>query len=172
MILVTVGTHSQGFDRLIQAADELAQSMDEKIIIQYGSSGYIPQYAEGVKWLTYEQIEELTIEARVVIGHAGSGTIITTLLHNKPLIVVPRLKRFKEHIDDHQMQLAFALEAQCKAVLVEDPTPGSLQEAIASSQQPAPSLNQTQGLVLALRKQLDDWRKIQRGRQSSSESVK
>ena len=42
MILVTVGTHPQGFDRLVRPMDELAALLEEEVIIQFGSSSYEP----------------------------------------------------------------------------------------------------------------------------------
>ena len=87
MILVTVGMHDQGFDRLIRAADELAAQIDEQVYIQYGSSNYVPIYAESSQWFTSLQMEQLNEKARVVITHAAAGSVILALNLSKPLVL-------------------------------------------------------------------------------------
>ena len=44
-------------------------------------------------------------EARIVITHGGTGTIINALRLGKKVIAIPRLKKYKEHVDDHQLEL-------------------------------------------------------------------
>lgn len=170
MILVTVGTHSQGFERLVRAADELARDIEEQVIIQYGVSQYIPAHAGGARWFTYEQIMELTDKARVVIGHAGSGTVITTLLKNKPLILAPRLSKFSEHIDDHQLELANVLQASGRASVLLEVTKDTLLAAISVNKTQEPYRVDHFALVGAIRQLLTNWenqssqRAFQRGR--------
>lgn len=109
MIFVTVGTHNKGFDRLIQKMDEIAANSDESVIMQTGTATYEPKHAEHFKFCTSQQIEALVKEARVVVSHAGAACIIIALRYGKPAIVVPRLKEYGEHIDDHQLELASAM---------------------------------------------------------------
>ena len=72
MILVTVGTHNRGFDRLVRAADELATLTDEPVVIQYGSSKYEPRHAcRSFRLTTSQEMEYLTLQARVIIMHAA-----------------------------------------------------------------------------------------------------
>jgi beta-1,4-N-acetylglucosaminyltransferase len=130
MILVTVGNHIQPFDRLIRAADGLAELIEEKVVIQAGHSKYVPTWANYFDFTSGNHILELTEQARVQISHAGSGSIITALRLKKPLIVTPRLKRFEEHIDDHQLELANALHKQGKLIAVYDIKPHTLMEAV------------------------------------------
>ena len=157
MILVTVGFHFQGFNRLVEAMDKVAAEIDERVIIQRGSSSYVPQHAEHFQWTSSQQMEQLTEEARIVVGHAGSGTIILTLLKGKPLIVVPRLKQYREHIDDHQLQLAKEMGSQGKAAVVYDSNPIALRAAIEKVAEQKMILNRSTSLVQALRRQLDSW---------------
>src|SRR4051812_30859445 len=104
MILVTVGTHAQGFDRLVKPMDELAKQINEKVIIQYGSSSYQPKYADHFQWASSEQMEQYTLDAHIIITHAAAGAIILALKQKKRLVLIPRLKVHKEHFDDHQLQ--------------------------------------------------------------------
>ncbi len=154
MILVTVGTHPQGFDRLVKAADELAAGLDEQVVIQYGSSTYRPRHARGFAFETSQRMAELTAEARVVVTHAAAGAIILGLQSAKPLVVVPRLKQFNEHIDDHQQQLATALSAQGKVIAVEQPNAQNLRAALDQAGGLRGSMAGSHQLVQALRLRL------------------
>lgn len=162
MILVTVGTHNQGFDRLAKAADELVNELKEQIIIQYGTSGYSPKYAESFQWTTQEHMLELIADARVVITHAAAGSIIEVLKAGKPLVVVPRLRQYNEHFDDHQLQLARALQAEGRAVLIQNITVDALRDSIFAVTQLATvnsdtTVEKPHKLVAALRQQLSNW---------------
>lgn len=132
MIFATVGTHKQGFERMVQAFDLLAREneFDEELIIQYGTSGYVPQHATAFQWATSQRMDQLTQSARILVTHAAAGAIILGLQAQKPLVVIPRRKQFEEHMDDHQLQLANALEQSGRAVALLDPTATGLARAI------------------------------------------
>jgi len=129
MIFVTVGTHYQGFERLVRKMDEIASRIDEEVIMQIGYTKYEPKNAKWFRFLEKEEdILRLYKTADVIVAHAGAGTLLTALAYGKPLVVVPRLKRFGEHIDDQQLELAEALEQAGKAIAVYDVN--HLEEAI------------------------------------------
>jgi len=130
MILVTVGTHVQKFDRLVKAVNGLAEIHDEEIVLQRGTSELVSDKVEGFAYTTGEHMEELTKRARVVISQASSGAVPTAFKYNKPVIVVPRLKKYNEHFNDHQIQLAEALEESGRVILIHEPTPQSLMAAL------------------------------------------
>ncbi|MFZ3382333.1 MAG: PssE/Cps14G family polysaccharide biosynthesis glycosyltransferase [Candidatus Methanoperedens sp.] len=110
MIFVTVGNHYQGFERLVKKMDEIAGRIDEKVIMQIGTTEYKPVNAEYFDFIdSFEEIERLNREARVVVSHAGVGSILTALEQVTPVIIVPRLKKFDEHMDDHQLEIAEAM---------------------------------------------------------------
>ncbi|MCP5096863.1 MAG: beta-1,4-galactosyltransferase [Chloroflexi bacterium] len=157
MIFATVGTHSAGFDRLVTAVDELAASWNEDIIIQLGSSKIVPKHATHFQWATSEQMEQLTKEARVVITHAAAGAIILGLQKQTPLIVVPRLHKYGEHIDDHQLQLAEALSNQGRAIAVNHVTGISLRHALVQIDATQQGSFDNSQLVNALQHQLTQW---------------
>lgn len=112
MIFVTVGTAIGGgeFDRLIQKMDEIAPRLKEEVIIQTGSSKYIPKNVKYFNYLPYHEVLSYFKKAKLVIGHCGSGTIINSLAFGTPLIVVPRRAKFAEIVDDHQIELAQIFE--------------------------------------------------------------
>lgn len=120
MIFVTVGTHYASFDRLIKKMDEIALNLDDEVIMQIGHTDYKPKNAKWFKFLDMKDIHDLYKKADVIISHAGAGTLIECLSYEKPLIIVPRLKKFNEHIDDQQIELAEALDKTNKAIAVCD----------------------------------------------------
>jgi beta-1,4-N-acetylglucosaminyltransferase len=120
MIFVTVGLHYQGFDRLIRKMDEIAGNIDEEIIMQVGSTQYKPVNTKYFESINDEGITELFSRARIIVTHAGSGTLLDLIRLKRPLIVVPRLKIFNEHIDDQQIELADALSESYNIVSIYD----------------------------------------------------
>jgi beta-1,4-N-acetylglucosaminyltransferase len=121
LIFVTVGSHYQGFDRLVKKMDEIAGKIDEKIIMQIGNTKYKPVNAEYFSFLeSFEEILRLNREARVVVSHAGAGSIVTALKEKTPVIVVPRLKKYDEHMNDHQLEIAKAMSENKNVTVVYD----------------------------------------------------
>lgn len=103
MIFVTLGTQDKKFKRLLDAVEKL--EIDEKIVAQVGSTPYISEKMEIHKFITSNEFEEYMKKARIVITHAGVGTIIYGLNLRKKMIVAARLKKYKEHVNDHQLQI-------------------------------------------------------------------
>ena len=130
MILVTVGTHSAGFNRLVKAADEYAGLTDERVVIQYGTSTNTPTQAECFQFTEFEHMKELYEESRIVVTHAAAGAILMGLQMEKPLVLVPRRKKFKEHFDDHQLELVGALTRNGQVVECDPVTADNLASAI------------------------------------------
>ncbi len=121
MIFVTVGSHTRGFERLLRKIDELARGkVISDVFVQTGYSDYQPKYCPYTQFVGFNEFRDLIKKSDIVITHAGAGTILNTLSHNKPTIVVPRLKRFGEHTNDHQLQLTKALEKEGKITAVYD----------------------------------------------------
>lgn len=122
MIFLTVGTHKDPFDRLIKKVDDLVSSgsIKDKVVMQIGNSAYEPKNCEFYRFIGSDKFEELYKSADIIICHAGAGSIINALKNKKHLVIVPRLKKFHEHTDDHQLDLAEAMEKDGKAVCVRD----------------------------------------------------
>jgi exopolysaccharide biosynthesis glucuronosyltransferase PssE len=110
MIYGTVGTMHKDFARFIRAVDDFAQEADEKVIIQTGLDSTVPQHADHFDFRSRDEVLELQRNARVIVTHAGIGSVIDALQCGKTLIVVPRLRRHGEHNNDHQLDLARAVE--------------------------------------------------------------
>lgn len=110
MIFVTVGTMHLDFARLIRKMDEIAVRTGETVVIQTGLAATKPVHAEHFDFKPREEIAALIAEARVVVTHAGIGSVIDVLKADRPLVVVPRQKKYNEHNTDHQLDLAQAVE--------------------------------------------------------------
>lgn len=111
MTFVTVGTLFP-FDRLVKAVD-LAVSeklLDENVFAQIGKSNYKPENMEYAEVLDSDSFNSRIRQADFLISHAGIGSITTALSMNKPLLVMPRLKKFGEHVNDHQLDTARKFE--------------------------------------------------------------
>lgn len=127
MILVTVGTNETRFDRLLDAVQGL--ELDEELVVQYGSCSVRPSPARLHEEVAYQELVELARGARAVVSHAGVGIVLTCLANGKRPIVMPRLKRFREAVDDHQLHFGRRLAAQGLVTLVENAD--SLRAALA-----------------------------------------
>lgn len=118
MIYVTVGTDTHDFSRLVRKMDEI--SLKREVIIQIGHTQYIPQHATWFRFEKNDAVDRLFKKADVIVTHAGAGSIIRCLTNGKIPVVVPRLRQFKEHVNDHQLDLARGLARRGKIILVED----------------------------------------------------
>jgi UDP-N-acetylglucosamine transferase subunit ALG13 len=119
MIFVSVGTNEAPFDRLLRAVDRLPE--DEVVVAQCGSSSHRPSRASCVDFLPFDALVEHVRAADTVVTHAGAGSVIVALLNGKRPVVVPRLRRFGEAVDDHQLQFAEHLAERGLVTVVQDP---------------------------------------------------
>lgn len=106
MIFVTVGSRSYQFDRLFRKLDELYEEgiLTEEMFAQTGTSKYIPKHYQHTDYLTPEEFAEKINQASIVLSHGASGSIMKALNAGKKVIVVTRLEKYNEHINDHQIQ--------------------------------------------------------------------
>lgn len=118
MIFVTVGTNEAPFDRLLEVFDRVER--DEQIVIQCGASSIRPAGADCLDFISFAELVEHVRAARVVVTHAGVGSVAVALANGKRPIVVPRLARFGEAVDDHQLAFARRFAAGGQVRLVED----------------------------------------------------
>lgn len=105
MIFVTIGTQLP-FDRLIRIIDKLAPQLDEEIVAQVYKCGFSPQNIKTVDFLAPDEFNVLFDKARLIISHAGMGTILSALQKEKPIIVFPRIAALGEHRNEHQLATA------------------------------------------------------------------
>ena len=119
MIFVTVGTHNQQFNRLLIEVDKLVETGEVKnVIAQIGHSDYIPKNYKWFRFLDFEKMLVLQRKSDIIISHGGVGSIATALFLNKSIIVVPRLPKYNEHVDEHQFFTTKKLESQGRIIAV------------------------------------------------------
>jgi UDP-N-acetylglucosamine transferase subunit ALG13 len=68
--------------------------------------------------MPFDAILELLDQADGVVTHAGVGSVLGALEAGHTPIIVPRLARLGEHVDDHQSDFARALEARGEVVVL------------------------------------------------------
>ena len=120
MIFVTVGTHEQPFDRLVQKMDQLVEQgvIQEPVMIQTGYSTYEPKFCDHSKLLPFSQMQKCIDEARIIITHGGPASFIAALQVGKVPIVVPRKSELGEHVNDHQVEFSRAVAQRRNNILV------------------------------------------------------
>ncbi len=108
MILVTLGTQDKKFTRLLVELDRLINEkiIQDKVIVQAGfSSDYQSLNMEIFDLIAKDKFDKLIEDCDLLITHGGVGAILTGLKYQKKIIAIPRLKKYKEHVNDHQVQI-------------------------------------------------------------------
>jgi UDP-N-acetylglucosamine transferase subunit ALG13 len=131
VIFVTVGTHHQPFERLLDALDAL----DDELVVQYGP-GRPPAARRAEAFMPFDEMLACFREADKVITHAGVGSIICARREGHVPIVVPRRHELGEHVDDHQAELSRALSERGGVIAVWDVS--RLAEAVAAAPSRSP----------------------------------
>ena len=108
MIFVAVGTQKFQFNRLLKAVDDLVEQgqLKDEVFAQVGHSDYAPRNYAYQAFLNKNDFQSCIDRCDLLITHSGVATIIAGLKLEKPVVVVPRLAKFAEHVDDHQLQIA------------------------------------------------------------------
>lgn len=107
MILITLGTQDKQFTRLLDKVQEQINkgNIKEKVIVQAGHTKYESDDMEIFDLIDREKFSSLISDCDLLITHGGVGSIITGLQNNKKVIVAPRLAKYDEHMNDHQIQI-------------------------------------------------------------------
>ena len=107
MIFVTVGTQDRPFTRLIKAVDEAVKlgRIKDEVIVQAGASEYKSEYIKVLNYVPFEEFNKYINNADIIITHGGVGSILSAIKLGKKVIAVPRLKKYEEHINNHQLQV-------------------------------------------------------------------
>ncbi len=122
MILVIVGTERFSFDRLIKAVDRLIEEgvLRDEVVVQMGASVYQPRRAKFFKFVPFGEMSELISKASLVVAHAGAGTTLLSLQMGKPVILFPRMSRYFEHVDNHQVDFARKMKEAGRVLVAYD----------------------------------------------------
>jgi len=120
MIVFTIGT-SEPFDRLVSVADAVADACQERVLVQGGDSRCRLERAEMVSFVQYDELLKLVSEARIVVTHAGAGSVLLALGQGKRPVLVPRRRHYREAVDDHQVIFGERMASLGLAHVVSDP---------------------------------------------------
>ena len=112
MILLSVGTQKQQFTRLFELVVNCNELKNEKIISQSGYTKYENDRIESFDFISLEKMDEYIEMADLVICHGGVGTILSAIMKGKKVIAIPRLAKYGEHINDHQIEICEELEKE------------------------------------------------------------
>mgnify|MGYP002724790477 CR=1 FL=1 len=103
-----LGTQKFQFNRLVEAFNQLIDDgvyRPSEVVMQSAVYEVEPQFTH-YQLIPSDEFNRLINEAEVVVTHSGVNSIITCMNLYKPLVIVPRLHKFGEHVDNHQVEIA------------------------------------------------------------------
>lgn len=101
------------FDRMLNLVDGFAARFaPETFFAQVGEGAVTPKNIPSVALLKQREFGEKLREARLIIAHAGMGSIISAMDNRKPIVIFPRRVAFGEVNTDHQLATARWLSAK------------------------------------------------------------
>lgn len=130
MILVLLGTQNNSFHRLLE---EVQKNIDkgnikEEVIVQKGYTKFESKDMTLYNQLPMDEMKKLINKADLIITHGGVGSIITSIEQRKKVIAVPRLKKYNEHVNDHQIDIIKSFDEMGYIIGIQDVT--QLSEAL------------------------------------------
>ncbi len=107
MIFITLGTQDKTFERLLIEIDLLIRNkiIQDEVIVQAGHTKYESESMKVFDFINMEQFEKYISECDILITHGGVGSILSGINHEKKVIAVARRAKYKEHENDHQLQI-------------------------------------------------------------------
>lgn len=143
-VFVTVGTSHYDFSRMLRLVDECLALLTAPfdLTLQYGFSGEVKQYSSCVsgKMFSREQAEQFYRNSDLVFSHCGIGSIYNSLSFNRPTVIIPRLAKFNEFSDDHQLQIAKEIAANPLVFMIEENVKSEEFVSFVSSVLPQPKV--------------------------------
>ena len=112
MILVLLGTQKNDFHRLLDAVQKNIDNgtITDKVIVQAGYTKFESSNMEIFDLIPIDKMNNLIDTAQLVITHGGVGSIIGALKKQKKIIVMPRLSKYGEHVNNHQQEIVSIFE--------------------------------------------------------------
>lgn len=134
-IYVSVGTHEQAFQRLLDAVAQAVDAAGEhRYIVQYGVGAWTSRsdrVEKAVDYLTPEEVRAALSWADVMVSQASPGNVFGALDAGVWPLVLGRRYADDEHVDDHQVRFATVLEEMGLATDIRDA--GLLSQKIAAA---------------------------------------
>ena len=107
MIFVTLGTNDKSFKRLLDAFEKEIElgNIKDKVIVQSGFTKYNSKKMKVIDLMSMSEFNKYIKECDLLVTHGGVGTILDGLKLGKKIIAFPRLSKYKEHVNDHQIEV-------------------------------------------------------------------
>lgn len=118
---VSVGNAKQPFNRLLDAVLRIIPNLPRPVIVQHGHSPFLATDCIARPFVETAEFSHFVAEAQLLILHAGAGSVIHAIQAGKIPVVMPRRAKYREHVDDHQLEFSRALAAAGKVVVAEEP---------------------------------------------------
>ena len=122
MILVMLGTQDNSFERLLKEIEHLIETgiIQEEVIVQAGNTKFESKKMKIIDFVSQKELEEYINKSSYVITHGGVGSITEALKQNKRIIAVPRKEEYKEHVNNHQIQIVENFNEQGFIIGIQD----------------------------------------------------
>ena len=122
MILVMLGTQDNSFERLLKEIEHLIETgiIQEEGIVQAGNTKFESKKMKIIDFVSQKELEEYINKSSYVITHGGVGSITEALKQNKRIIAVPRKEEYKEHVNNHQIQIVENFNEQGFIIGIQD----------------------------------------------------
>lgn len=153
-IFVTLGTQKFAFDRLLIALDQMVNDgiyNKDEVLVQVKTLNYVPQHLTCTDVLRADLFEQYVDNAELIITHAGEYSIMTCLKRGKPFIIVPRLKKYGEHVDDNQLEIATIMKKKYDVLVLNDMESLARLVEIAQAHKYKPWSNDNSRLINSIR---------------------
>lgn len=139
MVLVLLGTQNNSFTRLLEEVEKNINNgnITDEVIVQAGYTKYQSDKMKIYNLVSSQEMENLVNKADLVISHGGVGSTLQCVKKGKVVIGVPRQKKYKEHVNDHQKQLIKSFDEQGYIIGISDVT--QLEKALKKVKKFTPS---------------------------------
>jgi UDP-N-acetylglucosamine transferase subunit ALG13 len=125
---VAVGNAKNPFPRMLDAIKACLTHLPQPLLVQHGTTAFREAACICRSFVNMNEFDEYIVQAQLLIVHGGAGSVIHAIRAGKTPIVIPRLAKYGEIIDDHQLEFARALHRDGKVLLLEES--GNLLEAV------------------------------------------
>ena len=107
MIFVMLGTQNNSFHRLLEEVQKNIDNgnINEEVVVQKGYTKFESKDMTLFDEISQDKFNKLIDKADLIITHGGVGSIITSITKGKKVIAVPRLQKYGEHVNDHQLDI-------------------------------------------------------------------
>lgn len=114
MIFVSLGTQDKSFTRLLEQVEEAINLgyIKDEVIVQAGVTNFQSKKMKIYNLLSIDEFDRYMKTCDLLITHGGVGSILNGLRENKKIIAAPRLKKYNEHENNHQIQIVNEFEKQ------------------------------------------------------------